>query len=153
VADLYEIALPTAQTLQTRLPVPVPVVEKRWQPPVPANGGGSHRLETTVAATGRLARTVVVFGGLAVTALLLAPLVGSTTISLRRALDWTTPFAQNTDAQIFFIARLPRTLAGAFVGATLATAGVVFQGLLRNPSAAPADTPRVNGVASGLRSS
>jgi len=145
VADLYEIALPTAQTLQTRLPVPVPVVEKRWLPPFPADGGGSHRLETTVAATVRLARTVVVFGALAVTALLLAPLVGSTTISLRRALDWTTPFAQNTDAQIFFIARLPRTLAGAFVGATLATAGVVFQGLLRNPLA----TPFTLGVSAG----
>ena len=45
-----------------------------------------------------------------------APLVGSTHISLRRAFDRTIPFADNVDAQIFFIARLPRTLAGALVG-------------------------------------
>ena len=55
------------------------------------------------------------------------------------------PFADNVDAQIFFVARLPRTLAGALVGAALATAGVVFQGLLRNPLA----TPFTLGVSSG----
>ena len=49
------------------------------------------------------------------------------------------------DAQIFFIARLPRTLAGALVGAMLASAGVVFQGLLRNPLA----TPFTLGVSAG----
>jgi iron complex transport system permease protein len=47
------------------------------------------------------------------------------------------PFQENVDAQIFFIARLPRVLAAAIVGATLATAGVVFQALLRNPLATP----------------
>jgi iron complex transport system ATP-binding protein len=50
-----------------------------------------------------------------------------------------------SDAQIFFIARLPRTLAGALVGALLASAGVVFQGLLRNPLA----TPFTLGVSAG----
>ena len=55
------------------------------------------------------------------------------------------PFADNVDAQIFFVARLPRTLAGALVGGTLAAAGVVFQGLLRNPLA----TPFTLGVSSG----
>jgi iron complex transport system permease protein len=93
----------------------------------------------------RLARTVVGFGCFTVAALVLAPLVGSTSISLRHALDFSTPFADNTDAQIFFVARLPRTLAGACVGASLATAGVVFQGLLRNPLA----TPFTLGVSAG----
>ena len=55
------------------------------------------------------------------------------------------PFADNVDAQIFFVARLPRTLAGALVGGTLAAAGVIFQGLLRNPLA----TPFTLGVSSG----
>jgi iron complex transport system permease protein len=55
------------------------------------------------------------------------------------------PFADNVDAQIFFVARLPRTLAGAMVGAALAAAGVVFQGLLRNPLA----TPFTLGVSAG----
>ena len=74
-----------------------------------------------------------------------APLVGSTPISLRRVFDRSIPFADNVDAQIFFVARLPRALAGALVGATLAAAGVVFQALLRNPLA----TPFTLGVSAG----
>jgi iron complex transport system permease protein len=93
----------------------------------------------------RFARTVAGFGALTVATLLLAPLVGPTSISLRRAFDVSIPFADNPDAQIFFIARLPRTLAGAIVGALFAAAGVVFQGLLRNPLA----TPFTLGVSTG----
>jgi iron complex transport system permease protein len=92
-----------------------------------------------------VAVAVAGFGTLAGAALLLAPLAGSTSISLRRALDPALPFADNVDAQIFFVARLPRTLAGALVGSALAAAGVVFQGLLRNPLA----TPFTLGVSSG----
>jgi iron complex transport system permease protein len=73
----------------------------------------------------------------AVASCLLAPLVGSTPVSLTRALDWSLPWATNVDAQIFFIARLPRVLASALVGAALAASGVVFQALLRNPLATP----------------
>jgi iron complex transport system permease protein len=93
----------------------------------------------------RLARTVAGFGAIALATVLLAPLVGSTPISLRRVFDFSFPFADNADAQIFFVARLPRTLAGAWVGACLAAAGVVFQGLLRNPLA----TPFTLGVSAG----
>jgi iron complex transport system permease protein len=93
----------------------------------------------------RLTMAVLIFGGGAAGAIILAPLIGSTPISLRRAFDWSIPFADNADAQIFFIARLPRTLAGALVGSTLAAAGVIFQGLLRNPLA----TPFTLGVSSG----
>lgn len=85
----------------------------------------------------RFARTVVGFGALATVAVLIAPLVGSTHVSLRRVFDFSIPFDQNTDAQIFFIARLPRTLAAAIVGGLLSAAGVVFQALLRNPLAGP----------------
>ena len=93
----------------------------------------------------RLAVSLAGFGGLALTSIVLGPLVGSTSISLRRAFDASLPFADNVDAQIFFVARLPRTLAGALVGGTLAAAGVIFQGLLRNPLA----TPFTLGVSSG----
>ena len=93
----------------------------------------------------RLIVTVAAFGLLAVAAIVLSPLVGTTPIDLRRALDVSVPFADNVDAQIFFVARLPRTLAGAFVGSLLAAAGVVFQGLLRNPLA----TPFTLGVSAG----
>jgi iron complex transport system permease protein len=93
----------------------------------------------------RFVRVVAGFGALTVATLLLAPLAGPTSISLRRAFDFSVPFADNPDAQIFFIARLPRTVAGALVGALFAAAGVVFQGLLRNPLA----TPFTLGVSTG----
>ena len=41
------------------------------------------------------------------------------------------------DETIIFQIRLPRVISGALVGAALATAGVLFQGLLRNPMADP----------------
>lgn len=85
----------------------------------------------------RLLRTTALFGSLAVAACVLAPLVGSTRISLARVFDRTIPYAENVDRQIFFIARLPRVLSAALVGGLLASAGVVFQALLRNPLATP----------------
>jgi iron complex transport system permease protein len=93
----------------------------------------------------RLALTIAGFGALAIVTCVVAPLVGSSPINLRRALDSSIPFATNVDAQILFIARLPRVLAGALVGAALASAGVVFQALLRNPLA----TPFTLGVSAG----
>jgi iron complex transport system permease protein len=93
----------------------------------------------------RLVVSVTGFGALAGGAILLAPLAGSTDLSLARVFDRSVPFSENVDAQVFFIARLPRTLAGAIVGAALASAGVVFQGLLRNPLA----TPFTLGVSTG----
>jgi iron complex transport system permease protein len=93
----------------------------------------------------RLAITVASFGAVLAATLLLAPVVGSTHVSIRGAFDRTIPFADNLDAQIFFIARLPRVVAAALVGGSLAAAGVVFQALLRNPLASP-DTL---GVSSG----
>jgi len=93
----------------------------------------------------RLAGWMLVFGLVALAAVAGAPLVGSTHISLARAFDSTVPFADNVDAQILFIARLPRVLAGVIVGASLAAAGVVLQALLRNPLA----TPFTLGVSAG----
>jgi iron complex transport system permease protein len=93
----------------------------------------------------RLVLTIAGFGLLLLAALVTGPLIGSTHISLARVFDRSIPFADNTDAQIFFIARLPRVLAAALVGAALAAAGVVFQALLRNPLA----TPDTLGVSSG----
>jgi iron complex transport system permease protein len=51
-----------------------------------------------------------------------------------------THFAQTwrtQDESIFFAIRLPRVAGAALVGAALAAAGVLFQGLLRNPLADP----------------
>jgi iron complex transport system permease protein len=95
------------------------------------------RLPARTDLTRRLATVLCGFGLLAVAACALAPLVGSSRISLVRALDRTIPFADNVDAQIFFVARLPRVIAAALVGSALSAAGVVFQALLRNPLASP----------------
>ncbi|MBI2303933.1 MAG: iron chelate uptake ABC transporter family permease subunit [Chloroflexi bacterium] len=43
----------------------------------------------------------------------------------------------STHETIIFYIRLPRVRGGMLVGAALATAGVLFQGLLRNPMADP----------------
>jgi iron complex transport system permease protein len=94
---------------------------------------------------GRLAVTIACFGGLLLFTLVTAPLLGTTSISLTRAFDRSIPFADNADAQVFFVARLPRILAAALVGASLALAGAIFQALLRNPLA----TPDTLGVSSG----
>jgi iron complex transport system permease protein len=93
----------------------------------------------------RIATTWLLFGMAAVIVCLLAPLVGSTSISLWRVFDTSIPFGENADAQIFFIARLPRVLAGVLVGSSLAASGVVLQALLRNPLA----TPFTLGVSAG----
>ncbi len=105
--------------------MPAPAIS-RWCP-LPERADVSRRLVVTLAG----------FGALLVVACLTAPLVGTTPISLRRVFDRSIPFADNLDAQIFFIARLPRVVAAAIVGAALAESGVVFQALLRNPLASP----------------
>jgi len=93
----------------------------------------------------RLLTTVTGFGLLLLVTCLVAPLIGSSPISLARVFDRSIPFSENVDAQIFFVARMPRVLAGAVVGAALAAAGVVFQALLRNALA----TPFTLGVSAG----
>src|SRR5690242_9306890 len=105
----------------------------------------AHRPRVTVRV--RLAWTIAVFGTIAFLACLLAPLAGSTPIHLSTVFDRSLPYADNLDAQIFFVARLPRVLAAALVGSSLALAGVVFQALLRNPLASP-DTLGVSAGAS-----
>ncbi len=93
----------------------------------------------------RLVGMQVAFGAVALGACAVAPLIGPTSLNWRAVFDPTVPFADNVDAQIFFIARLPRAIAGALVGGALASAGVVLQALLRNPLA----TPFTLGVSSG----
>ena len=93
----------------------------------------------------RVLVVIAAFAAFAAAVVLWAPTVGTTPISLARAFDRSIPWESNVDAQIFFVARLPRVLAGALVGAALAAAGVVLQALLRNPLA----TPFTLGVSAG----
>lgn len=73
-------------------------------------------------------------------AVLLCAFVGSESISLEGVFRGRQP-----DAQIFFEIRIPRLLLAVLVGASLATAGAVFQVLLRNPLA----EPYILGISSG----
>src|SRR5580658_3698745 len=61
-----------------------------------------------------------------------APLIGSTHVSLTRALAGVSP-----DHEILFYARLPRVLLALLAGAALSVTGVLFQCMLRDPLAEP----------------
>lgn len=50
---------------------------------------------------------------------------------------WQTGSITDADQAIVWLIRFPRVLVGAIVGAGLATAGVIMQGLFRNPLAEP----------------
>jgi len=54
-----------------------------------------------------------------------------------------------SEETILFQIRMPRVVGGALVGAALATAGVLFQGLLRNPMADPYIIGTSSGAALG----
>lgn len=82
-------------------------------------------------------------------ALIIAPIVGSTPIDLKKVFDFKIAYSQNIDAQIFFSLRLPRVFMAALTGATLAVAGLVFQALLRNSLAEPYTLGVSSGAAFG----
>src|SRR5215475_1099703 len=64
--------------------------------------------------------------------LVVTPWIGSTGVAWRNVIAGVSP-----DREIFFVARLPRVLFGALVGGALATAGALFQAILRNSLADP----------------
>ena len=94
----------------------------------------------------RLVLVVIVLGGGLIVSSFLASALGAVTVSvadiLRMALNKMAVFDfpatwRAVDETIIFQIRLPRVMGSALVGAALATAGVLFQGLLRNPMADP----------------
>ena len=78
--------------------------------------------------------------GIFVATIAIVPLIGAVHINYTNAWNRVSP-----DYEILFRARLPRVLLSALVGGTLATAGVLFQALLRDSLA----TPYTLGVSSG----
>jgi len=89
---------------------------------------------------------LVLLGALLLLCLLLASGLGAVSISPLNIVKMTvdrvlpidlSPTWQPTDETILFQIRYTRVIAGALVGAALASAGVLFQGLLRNPMADP----------------
>ncbi len=81
----------------------------------------------------RLARTLAIGVLLFAAAMACGLLVGTKPLDISRALF----DAQSQDREILVGLRLPRALLGAFAGAGLATCGVAFQAVLRNPLAEP----------------
>ncbi len=69
--------------------------------------------------------------------LIIAPLIGPTSIDIGKALSGGFDAVDNIDANILFLARIPRILLGAVTGAALSVTGAVFQAFLRNDLAAP----------------
>lgn len=89
---------------------------------------------------------LLLLGGVLLFSLFLASTFGAVTIPLPDILQMTLNRVaifhfpstwRAVDETIIFQIRLPRVLGGALIGAALATAGVLFQGLLRNPMADP----------------
>jgi iron complex transport system permease protein len=86
----------------------------------------------------RLAATLLGFAALALGAIALGLVVGSSGLPLADVLDALRGRAEaSAAADIVLRIRLPRVLLAALVGGALAVAGVLFQALLRNPLADP----------------
>ncbi len=66
-----------------------------------------------------------------------ASLIGSTPLSIARAIAAFTGQGTTSDSLIIWQIRLPRALAAFCVGAALGMSGAALQGLLRNPLAEP----------------
>ena len=89
---------------------------------------------------------LVALAALLLLCLLIATAIGAVSISPLDTVKMTlnkiglTDFSETwsaADETILFQIRLPRVIAAALVGSALAAAGVLFQGLLRNPLADP----------------
>ncbi len=90
-------------------------------------------MKTTALKGGVLFLTALFF----LAALLVCPLLGSAKLSFHSVFQSWPPDPYNQDAQIFFAVRLPRVFLAGLTGAAMASAGVVFQAVLRNPLACP----------------
>jgi iron complex transport system permease protein len=88
----------------------------------------------------RFTKVLLVSLLISLAALVLCPLIGPT------AFDYPKIFEQGSlESQIFWLARLPRVLLALLAGGALASAGVLFQALMRDALA----TPDTLGVSSG----
>jgi iron complex transport system permease protein len=104
-----------------------------------------RRRPVILAAVGGLALAAAALAGIALGNVALDP-AQTVAILARRLLGWPVAETWTSAAETIVVdLRLPRVLTAMMVGLALATAGTVFQGLLRNPLA----DPYVLGTASG----
>lgn len=93
----------------------------------------------------RYLATLIPFGLFFLAAFLICPAIGTYDVDIITAFTNISSIYENTDANVFFVLRLPRVILAALAGAGLAMAGAALQALLRNPLA----DPFTLGVASG----
>jgi iron complex transport system permease protein len=94
-------------------------------------------LNPTIMSSRKFVKGIGLFLLIFLATLTITPLIGPTSIDLSKALSGGIGATDNVDANILFLARLPRILLGAVTGAALSVTGAVFQALLRNDLAAP----------------
>lgn len=122
----------------------MPVSTENAPPGIKGASRGASRATLSFAL--RFRAGVALLAVLLVASIVLASGFGAVHISSREivgmllhhaGLAHVTPAWPPSDETILFQIRLPRVLGAAMVGAALSVAGVLFQGLLRNPLADP----------------
>jgi iron complex transport system permease protein len=112
---------------------------------------GKKGMRNQVATSARVIRVSCFLLAVVALAMLTSLFFGSSPIDAFSVLQWLAAGdsagsgLSATDATIVFSIRLPRIVFASIVGGALAAAGVVFQGLLRNPLA----DPYILGISSG----
>jgi iron complex transport system permease protein len=74
---------------------------------------------------------------LVIIAVLSGPMLGNTMLGPSRVLDTILGAGSGADEFIIMQSRLPRTLLSLLIGAALGISGMILQGIVRNPLAAP----------------
>ncbi|MHB0977182.1 MAG: FecCD family ABC transporter permease [Candidatus Aquicultorales bacterium] len=99
---------------------------------------GVSKNRTMASGVGRSVAVVATLLLALFMAMAVSSVFGAVTIPLRSIVSLVTGgTADATDAFIFWQVRLPRVVLAALVGASLAAAGVILQGLFKNPMAEP----------------
>ncbi|QNN23735.1 iron ABC transporter permease [Planctomycetales bacterium ZRK34] len=105
-----------------------------------AERAGADKAKSQVPA---LTITLIALGLLLAAGMLVSLGVGGHNMTIGQVVDaialrWQTDaWAQSPDATIVWNLRMPRTLLAAMVGVNLSIAGVLLQGIMRNPLASP----------------
>ncbi|MDP2929121.1 MAG: iron ABC transporter permease [Candidatus Omnitrophota bacterium] len=93
---------------------------------------------------------VLILAGILLAIAALSLCLGSTTLSIREAIDAIFIGSGATEYNILFQIRLPRIILGLAIGGALSLAGVILQGLFRNPLVEPYTMGISGGAALGV---
>lgn len=107
---------------------------------IPAHATAPAERDRRAVGRQTIVLAALIFAVAAVASLSIGPTGISLTslpAALQNLLGWTADADGDRQRLVLIDFRLPRTLMGAFVGAALAVAGALMQGLFRNPLADP----------------